>query len=101
MLLIFHCRTKLCFWAGSPTSEVRKNLRVLYKGLEEFEFHFVENVKRAFVLDTFQKEIRRSKFCVCPRGKTQVGGVCLAESMAFGCVPGKNASHKAFLLFLC
>ncbi|KAJ6875668.1 glycosyltransferase [Populus alba x Populus x berolinensis] len=80
-------RTKLCFWAGSPNSEVRKNLRVHYKGLEEFEIHFVKNVKRAFVLDTFQKEIYRSKFCICPRGKTQVGGVCLAESMAFGCVP--------------
>jgi hypothetical protein len=99
--MLFHRRTKLCFWAGSPNSEVRKNLRVHYKGLEEFEIHFVENVIRALVLDTFQKEIHRSKFCICPRGKTQVGGVCLAESMAFGCVPGKNASHKAFLLFSC
>ncbi|XP_011005594.1 PREDICTED: probable glycosyltransferase At3g07620 isoform X1 [Populus euphratica] len=80
-------RTKLCFWAGYPSTEVRKNLRVHYKGLEEFEIHFVENAKRAFVLDKFQKEICRSKFCICPRGKTQVGGVCLAESMAFGCVP--------------
>jgi len=48
------------------------------------------------VLHNFEKEIYRSKFCICPRRETQVGGVCLSELMAFGCVPGKNVSHKAF-----
>lgn len=48
------------------------------------------------MLHNFEKEIYRSKFYICPRGETQVGGVCLSESMAFGCVPSKNVSHKAF-----
>ncbi|KAJ6289319.1 hypothetical protein OIU76_025184 [Salix suchowensis] len=64
-------RTKLGFWAGSLNSDVRRNLRQSYKG----------------VLGAYQKESCASKCCICPRGKTQVGGVCLAESMAFGCVP--------------
>ncbi|CAK7355322.1 unnamed protein product [Dovyalis caffra] len=47
-------------------------------------------MKRSAVLGTYRKELYRSKFCICPRGKTQVGGVCLAESMTFGCVPGQQ-----------
>ena len=47
-------------------------------------------MKRSTVLGAYQKELCASKFCICSRGKTQVGGVCLAESMAFGCVPGKK-----------
>ncbi|XP_061955991.1 probable glycosyltransferase At5g20260 [Populus nigra] len=80
-------RTKLGFWAGSPNSDVRKKLVLFQKDFQEFEFHFVEKLKRATVLHNFEKEIYRSKFCICPRGETQVGGVCLSESMAFGCVP--------------
>ncbi|KAJ6358765.1 hypothetical protein OIU76_000482 [Salix suchowensis] len=80
-------RTKLGFWAGSPNSDVRKKLVAFQKDSREFEFHFVEKVKRATVLHNFEKEMYGSKFCICPRGETQVGGVCLSESMAFGCVP--------------
>ncbi|KAJ6741077.1 hypothetical protein OIU79_001078, partial [Salix purpurea] len=80
-------RTKLGFWAGSLNSDVRRNLLQFYKGVPEFEFHFVGKMKRSSVLGAYQKESCASKCCICPRGKTQVGGVCLAESMAFGCVP--------------
>ncbi|KAJ6419204.1 hypothetical protein OIU84_029339 [Salix udensis] len=80
-------RTKLVFWAGSLNSDVRRNLRQFYKGVPEFEFHFVGKMKRSSVLGAYQQESCAGKFCICPRGKTQVGGVCLAESMAFGCVP--------------
>nr|TKR68900.1 hypothetical protein D5086_0000308400 [Populus alba] len=80
-------KTKLGFWAGSPNSDVRKKLVLFQKDFQEFEFHFVEKLKGATVLYNFEKEIYRSKFCICPRGETQVGGVCLSESMAFGCVP--------------
>ena len=92
-----YCRTKLGFWAGSPNSDVRKKLVLFQKDFQEFEFHFVEKLKGATVLYNFEKEIYRSKFCICPRGETQVGGVCLSESMAFGCVPGKNVHPRQHL----
>ncbi|CAK7355310.1 unnamed protein product [Dovyalis caffra] len=80
-------RTKLGFWAGFPNSDVRKNLQNFYKGVPEFDFHFIDKMKKANVLDDYQNELYGNKFCICPRGKNQVGGVCLTESITFGCVP--------------
>lgn len=96
-----YCRTKLGFWAGSLNSDVRKNLQVFYKGAPEFNFHFFDKMKKAAILDAYENELYGSKFCICPRGNNHVGSVCLTESMTFGCVPGKNASHKAFLFSFC
>ncbi|KAI5582789.1 hypothetical protein BDE02_07G108700 [Populus trichocarpa] len=80
-------RTKLGFWAGSLNSDVRKNLQVFYKGAPEFNFHFFDKMKKAAILDAYENELYGSKFCICPRGNNHVGGVCLTESMTFGCVP--------------
>lgn len=80
-------RAKLGFWAGSLNSDVRKNLQVFYKGAPEFNFHFFDKMKKAAILDAYENELYGSKFCICPRGNNHVGGVCLTESMTFGCVP--------------
>ncbi|XP_011023104.1 PREDICTED: probable glycosyltransferase At3g42180, partial [Populus euphratica] len=42
---------------------------------------------RPAILDAYENELYGSKFCICPRGNNHVGGVCLTESMTFGCVP--------------
>ncbi|KAJ6366395.1 hypothetical protein OIU77_002889 [Salix suchowensis] len=80
-------RTKLGFWACSLNSDVRKNLLIFYKGAPEFNFHFIDKMKRAAILDAYENELYGSKFCICPRWNNHLGGVCLTESMTFGCVP--------------
>ncbi|CAK7355288.1 unnamed protein product [Dovyalis caffra] len=88
-------RTKLGFWAGFPNSDVRKNLRIFWKDVSGFDIHTVDKrAERAAVLSAYEQELYESKFCICPRGETQVDGVCLAESMAFGCVPDSKMEER-------
>ncbi|CAK7355300.1 unnamed protein product [Dovyalis caffra] len=85
--MLLPSRSKLGFWAGSPNSDVRKNLLIFHKSVPEFDFHFISETKKAALLDAYQNELYGSKFCICPRGKNHAGGICLTELMNFGCIP--------------
>lgn len=87
LMIINCCRTILGFWAGHRNSKVRVNLAQAW---EKDPVLFITNnrISRAIGEFVYQKQFFRSKFCICPAG-SQVNSARIAESIHYGCVPGK------------
>jgi hypothetical protein len=82
------CRTILGFWAGHRNSKVRVNLADAWQH-DPVLFITNNRISRAIGEYVYQKQFYRSKFCVCPAG-SQVNSARIAESIHYGCVPGKH-----------
>ena len=81
------CRTTLGFWAGHRNSKIRVILARVWENDTELDISN-NRISRATGHLVYQKRFYRSKFCICPGG-SQVNSARIADSIHYGCIPGK------------
>jgi hypothetical protein len=81
------CRTTLGFWAGHRNSKIRVILARVWENDTELDISN-NRINRAMGPLLYQKRFYRTKFCICPGG-SQVNSARIADSIHYGCVPGK------------
>lgn len=84
------CRTTLGFWAGHRNSKIRVILARVWENDTELDISN-DRISRATGHLVYQKRFYRSKFCICPGG-SQVNSARIADSIHYGCIPGKSHS---------
>lgn len=82
------CRTSLGFWAGHRNSKIRVILARVWENDTELDISN-NRISRATGHLVYQKRFYRSKFCICPGG-SQVNSARIADSIHYGCIPGKS-----------
>ncbi|KAK7826717.1 probable glycosyltransferase At5g03795 [Quercus suber] len=80
-------RTKLGFWAGHRNSKIRVILARVWENDTELDISN-NRINRAIGPLVYQKRFYSTKFCICPGG-SQVNSARIADSIHYGCVPGK------------
>ena len=83
------CRTSLGFWAGHRNSKIRVILARVWENDTELDISN-NRISRATGHLLYQKRFYRTKFCICPGG-SQVNSARIADSIHYGCVPGKDS----------
>lgn len=86
-ITIVLCRTTLGFWAGHRNSKIRVILARVWENDTELDISN-NRINRAMGPLLYQKRFYRTKFCICPGG-SQVNSARIADSIHYGCVPGK------------
>ncbi|GAA0168984.1 hypothetical protein Leryth_012768 [Lithospermum erythrorhizon] len=80
-------RTILGFWAGHRNSKIRVVLARVWENDTELDISN-NRISRATGHLVYQKRFYTMKFCICPGG-SQVNSARIADSIHYGCVPGK------------
>jgi len=80
-------RTTLGFWAGHRNSRIRVILARVWENDTELDISS-NRINRATGHLVYQKRFYGTKFCICPGG-SQVNSARIADSIHYGCVPGK------------
>lgn len=99
------CRTTLGFWAGHRNSKIRVILARIWENDTELDIKN-NRINRATGHLVYQNKFYRTKFCICPGG-SQVNSARIADSIHYGCVPGKEFypfclySMVLYKLFYC
>ena len=87
--LIF--RTTLGFWSGHRNSKIRVILARVWEN--DTDLYVLNNrINRATGNLLYQKKFYSTKFCICPGG-SQVNSARIADSIHYGCIPGKNSFY--------
>ncbi|KAJ9705634.1 hypothetical protein PVL29_003619 [Vitis rotundifolia] len=81
-------RTMLGFWAGHRNSKIRVILARVWENDTELDIKN-NRISRATGHLVYQNKFYRTKFCICPGG-SQVNSARIADSIHYGCVPGKE-----------
>lgn len=98
LTVILLYRTTLGFWAGHRNSKIRVILAHQWENDTELDISN-NRINRATGPLVYQKRFYRTKFCICPGG-SQVNSARIADSIHYGCVPGKDLPQYQVELWL-
>lgn len=89
------CRKTLGFWAGHRNSKIRVILAREWENDTELDIQN-NRINRATGHLVYQRKFYNTMFCICPGG-SQVNSARVADSIHYGCVPGKRDIHSSLL----
>ena len=94
-----YCRNTLAFWAGRSDSRLKEDLIAIWDNDTEIDIQNSRVDLRATGPVVYMEKLYKSKFCLCPHGP--IGSSRIADSIHFGCVPGKPYMVVENHNFLC